>query len=157
MAMTMAASSKPKRQRKWHYTKPLHTSQKEFSVHLSRDLRKELGRRSLEARKGDTVKVLRGGGKVKGKQGKITGILRAKRMVYVEGIMRKKVDGTEKAIPLRPSNLLLIAVDTKDERRMQKRDAKGAAIAGTQAKHGAEGGKAAASHGNVSGAVKHGQ
>ena len=139
MAMTMAASSKPKRQRKWHYTKPLHTSQKEFSVHLSRDLRKELGRRSLEARKGDTVKVLRGGGKVKGKQGKITGILRAKRMAYVEGVVRKKVDGPEKAIPLRPSNLLLIAVEAKDDRRMKKREAKGKRYIGVQKQPGDEG------------------
>ncbi len=120
MANTIVASSKPKSQRKWYYTKPLHTSQKEFSAHLSKDLRKELGRRSLEVRRGDTVKVLRGGEKVFGKQGKITGIMRAKRMVFVEGIVRKKVDGTEKPIPLRPSNLLLVAIDTKDERRIMK-------------------------------------
>ncbi len=123
-SMAMVASSKPNRQRKWHYNRPLHASHKEFSVHLSRELRKELGKRSIECRKGDTVKVMRGGEKVLGKHGKVTAIVRAKRMVLVENIVRKKVDGTEKQIPLRPSNLLLVAIETKDERRMKKRQAK---------------------------------
>ena len=118
MANQIVASSKPSRQRKSYYDKPLHVSYKEFSMHLSRDLRKEVGRRSLEGRKGDTVKVMRGNKNVNGKQGKITGILRPKRMVFVEGIVRKKTDGTEKPVPLRPSNLLLVAIDTKDERRI---------------------------------------
>ena len=119
------ASSKPKRQRKWHYGKPLHASYKEFSAHLSRELRKELGRRSLEVRKGDTVRVLRGGDKVNGKQGKVTGVARAKRMVFIEGVVRKKVDGTEKPIPVRPSNLLVVAIDTKDERRIGRKTRNG--------------------------------
>ena len=84
------ASSQPKKQRKWYYTKPLHSSYKEFSVHLSKELRKDLGRRSLEVRKGDTVKVLRGGEKVNGKQGKVTGITRAKRMVFVYGVVKEQ-------------------------------------------------------------------
>ena len=113
------SSSKPKKQRKQHYTKALHTLQKELSMHLSKELRKNLGRRNLEARKEDTVKVMRGSEKFVGKQGKITLIKRKKRQVFIEGITRKKIDGTEIQVPFKPSNLLLVTIDEKDERRFK--------------------------------------
>ncbi len=116
-------SSQPKRQRKWHYSKALHLSHKEFSVHLSKELRGQLGRRNLEARKGDTVKVMRGDSKVISKQGKITAVMRRKRMVLVEGITRKKMDGKEIQIPVRPSNLMLVAIEEKDSRRLSAKKA----------------------------------
>nr|AJS12510.1 50S ribosomal protein L24P [uncultured archaeon] len=119
-------SSKPKKQRKWHYGKPLHILQKDFSVHLSKDLRKDLKRRSLEARTGDTVKIVRGDKKYSGKQGKITALVRNKRQVLIEGIVRKKVDGTEKQVPFRASNLLLVAIEEKDNKRMKNRKKAGA-------------------------------
>ena len=112
-------SSKPKKQRKQHYTKSLHALQKELSMHLSKELRKNLGRRNLEARKEDTVKVMRGSEKFVGKQGKITLIKRKKRQVFIEGITRKKIDGTEIQVPFKPSNLLLVTIDEKDERRFK--------------------------------------
>lgn len=118
--MERALSSKPRRQRKWHFDKPLHASRKDFSMHLSRELRKQVGARSLVGRKGDTVRVMRGGEKVIGKQGKITAVLREKRMVLVEGIVEKKASGTERQIPLRPSNLVLVALDEKDAKRFGK-------------------------------------
>ncbi len=113
------SSSKPKKQRKQHYTKALHILQKELSMHLSKELRKNLGRRNLEARKEDTVKVMRGSEKFVGKQGKITLIKRKKRQVFIEGITRKKIDGTEIQVPFKPSNLLLVTIDEKDERRFK--------------------------------------
>jgi len=117
-------SSKPKKQRKWHYSKPLHLIQKEFSVHLSKDLRKSVGKRSLEVRKGDTVKVLRGSEKYVGKQGKITSVLRQKRQVLIEGIIRKRTDGTEIPIPFRSSNLMLVTMEEKDDRRVKGKKVK---------------------------------
>ena len=114
-----AMSSKPKVQRKWHYEKPLHMSRKDFSAHLSKDLRKELGRRSLELRKGDTVKVMRG--KNRDKQGKVTGLRTGKRQVLIDGIMRKKVSGKEVHVPFRSSNLLITAIEEKDARRMKRK------------------------------------
>ena len=134
-------SSKPKKQRKWHYTKPLHQVQKEFSVHLSADLKKSLKKRNLEVKVEDTVKVMRGNKDFVGKTGKITSVIRNKRQVLIEGITRKKVDGTERQIPFRPSNLLLIAIDEKDERRVSKEKTIGSAKKGVAegkgAKHGA--------------------
>ncbi len=120
-------SSKPKVQRKWHHTKPLHTARKEFSGHLSKELRKELGRRSLEIRKGDTVKVMRGSEKYNGKSGKVTGFKTPKKQVLIEGIMRKKVSGKEIPVPFRASNLLITAIEDKDQRRFKGKTAKKAA------------------------------
>ena len=112
-------SSKPKKQRKHHYTKALHLKEKDFSMHLNKALRKALGKRSLEARKGDTVKIVRGDGKFVGKQGKITAVNRTKTQVFVENVTRKKMNGTEIQVPFRPSNLELVALEEKDNRRLK--------------------------------------
>ncbi|MCR4335886.1 MAG: 50S ribosomal protein L24 [archaeon] len=112
-------SSKPKKQRKWHYTKPLHLQQKEFGMHLSKDLKASIGKRSLDGRKGDTVQLMRGNEKFVGKQGKITAILRQKRQVLIEGMTRKRLDGTEIQIPFKASNLMIVNIDDKDSRRLK--------------------------------------
>lgn len=117
----MLTSSKPSRQRKWNYSKPLHQLRKEFSMHLSPDLRKALGKRSLEARVGDTVKVMRGNESYLNKQGKITALRTSKLQVLIEGITKKKGDGSEIQVPFRPSNLMLVAIDDKDKLRLNKR------------------------------------
>ncbi len=141
--MAEVTSSKPSSQRKWHYSKPLHKLRKGFSSHLSKELRKQLGRRSLELRRGDTVKVMRGGPKYLGKAGKVTGFKALKMQVLIEGIMRKKVSGAEIHVPFRASNLLITAIDEKDPRRLKNRKAKP-----QQAKANA-GGELGAEKGNV--------
>lgn len=112
-------SSKPKKQRKLHYTKALHAIQKDFGIHLTPELRKSIGKRSLEAKKGDTVKVLRGNKNFVGKRGVITAVRRNKRQLLIEGITRKRVDGTEIQVPFRPSNLILISIVEGDKKRMK--------------------------------------
>ncbi|MCR4368422.1 MAG: 50S ribosomal protein L24 [archaeon] len=112
-------SSKPKKQRKQHYTRPLHLKEKEFSMHLNKALRKALGKRSLEGRKGDTVRIMRGDEKFVGKQGKITAVKRSKIQVFVENVTRKKMNGTEIQVPFKPSNLELVALEEKDNRRLK--------------------------------------
>ena len=114
--MSIIKSSKPKKQRKQHYTMPLHMQQKSFAAHLSKELRKELRRRSLEIRKDDKVKIMKG--KHKGKSGKVVDVNRKKKQVFIEKIMAKKTDGREVGIPFRPSNLLLIEVARDDRKRL---------------------------------------
>jgi large subunit ribosomal protein L24 len=115
--MALMKSSKPKKQRKQHYTMQLHKRQKAFAAHLSKELRKELGRRSLEIRKDDKVKVMRG--KHTGKTGKVVDVRRKKIQVFIEKITVKKTDGREVGIPFRPSNLLLIEVARDDKERVK--------------------------------------
>ena len=117
-------SSKPKKQRKWHYTKPVGELSKDFGVHLDKELRKQVKVRSVQARKGDTVKIMRGNKEFVGKQGKLTSVLRKKRMVLIEGITKKKLNGTDRLVPFRPSNLLLVAFEDKDEKRFKRKTVK---------------------------------
>ncbi len=88
------------------FTAPLHERQKFAGVHLSKDLRAKLKKRSLPGRKGDKVKVLRG--KFKKKEGKIVSIDLKKPRVFVEGCVLKKQGGKEIMAPIHPSNLLLV-------------------------------------------------
>ncbi|MCX8158567.1 MAG: 50S ribosomal protein L24 [Candidatus Diapherotrites archaeon] len=85
---------------------------------LSKELRKSLKRRSLPLRKGDKVRIMRG--TYAGKDAKVIRIERKKNKVYLENITRKKSDGTEVNIPIDASNLQIIEVELKDERRFKK-------------------------------------
>ena len=111
-------SKKPKKQRKYKAKAPLHIKRKFINASLSKELRRRYERRSVPLRKGDTVKVL--AGKFKGKKAKISKI-RAKHMkIYIEGIQKKKMDGSMVDIPLRASNLQITELDLNDKRRFKK-------------------------------------
>lgn len=112
-------SSKPSKQRKAYYTRQLHELGKELSVHVGKDLRKQLGKRSVKARVGDKVKVVRG--KYKKKEGKIVRVNRQKKQIFIEGIIRKKAGGREIFIPFRGSNLMMLEV-TKEDKRIKGKD-----------------------------------
>ena len=62
-------SKKTRKQRKYLENAPLHIKQKFMGCHLIKELRKKYNKRSLSARKGDKVKILRG--QFKGQIGKI--------------------------------------------------------------------------------------
>ena len=98
-------SIKPKKQRKAVYKAPLHKRQKLVRAHLSKELIKQYKKRSLGLRKGDEVKIVRGG--FKGKTGKISDVDLKKLRVYIEGIKRKKTTGEDVNVPFNASNLIL--------------------------------------------------
>ena len=62
-------SIQPRKQRKALYTAPLHIRRKIMSANLSKDLRADIGKRSLPIRVGDKVQVVRGD--FKGHEGKV--------------------------------------------------------------------------------------
>ncbi|NPA47610.1 MAG: 50S ribosomal protein L24 [Thermococci archaeon] len=111
------SSKKPKKQRKFLYNAPLHLRHKMMSAHLSRELREKYGFRSIPVRKGDKVRIVRGSPEIVGKEGKIAEVDLKHYRVYVEGVTRKKVDGTEIFRPIHPSNLIVIDLDMSDEIR----------------------------------------
>jgi large subunit ribosomal protein L24 len=113
-------SSKPKKQRKAHYEKALHKKQQGLAAHLDKKLRKDLGKRSVSLRKGDSVKVLRGA--KKGKSGKITAINYKKGTVFVDKLVRKKANGEEIPLPVQASNLLVLDVDRSDAKRFRGKE-----------------------------------
>lgn len=108
---------KPDTERKKYYTEKLHKKKKRLHSHLSKELRSKLKskKRSLQVRKGDTVKVMRGPGK--GKQAKVSRVSTVKRKVFLEGVTIKTAKGRENALPLEASNLLLVALEQTKERK----------------------------------------
>ena len=110
-------SIQPRKQRKALYTAPLHIRRKIMSANLSKDLRADIGKRSLPIRVGDKVQVVRGD--FKGHEGKVESIDAKRYKVTVEGVTLSKPDGNAVLLPIHPSNLMIIEADLKDERRLK--------------------------------------
>ena len=109
-------SIQPRKQRKALYTAPLHIRRKLMSANLSKDLRADIGKRSLPIRVGDKVQVVRGD--FKGHEGKVESIDAKRYKVTVEGVTLSKPDGNAVLLPIHPSNLMIIEADLKDDRRL---------------------------------------
>ncbi len=114
------ASKQPRKQRKYLAKAPLHLKKKLLGVNLSKDLRKQQGKRNISVRKGDVVRIVRG--KFKGKKGKITSVKTKKAKVAVEGIQVKKLDGSKIDVLLQPSNLQIMELNMEDRKRKISRE-----------------------------------
>ncbi len=102
----MISSRKPRSQRKFRYTAPLHIRKKFVHAHLSKELREKLKKRAIQIKKGDKVRVLRG--RFKGKEGKVARVDLSKLKIYIEGMTIKKANGKESLYPIDPSNVMII-------------------------------------------------
>lgn len=100
---TWNSSKQPRKQRKYLAKAPLHIRKNFLRINLSKELRQKQGKRNMQVKKGDTVRITRG--KFRGKQGKIQDISLKDPRVTVEGIQVKKQDGSNTNVKLRPSNL----------------------------------------------------
>ena len=112
------SSKLPRKQRKYRANAPLHIRKKFIRINLSKELREKNNKRSISARKGDLVRILRG--KFKGKKGKILNVLLKNSKVVVEGIQIKKHDGSKVNFNLQPSNLQIIELELNDPKRKIK-------------------------------------
>jgi len=124
------ASPKPKVQRKAFYNAPLHLRHKLASAHLSKELRDKLGIRSLPVIVGDKVMIMKG--EHKGKTGKVAEVDLKGLWVKVEGITRKKADGTEVLVKFRPWNLLILDLNLKDKWRRRIIERRGGRVEALQ-------------------------
>lgn len=113
--MARPKSAKARKQRKYVLFAPLHIRRKFIASHLSDELRKQYGVRALPLRKGDEVVVMRG--KFRKRAGKVARIDTKKYRVYIEGVVIKRTEGTERQIGLHASNLLLTKLTLDDKRR----------------------------------------
>jgi large subunit ribosomal protein L24 len=104
-----------RKQRKRHYNKPLHQRKKELSAHLSPELKKKHGKRSVTVKKGDKVKIVRGN--FKGHEEEIKEVDYKKYVIKVKGATRKKSNGEEVLVPIRASNVVITTLDLSDARR----------------------------------------
>lgn len=110
-------STQPRKQRKYRYHAPLHIRQKMMSMHLDKSLQKEYKKRSMPARKGDEVKVMRGD--FRDKKGVISKIDLNALKVYVENVKIKKVSGQEVEAAFEPSNLKITRLNLDDKKRIK--------------------------------------
>ena len=111
------SSKKPRKQRKFRLGAPLHIKQKFVHTHLSKDLRKKYGKRSVGLRKGDKIKVM--AGQFRKLEGKVEKIDLKKTRVFVNGAEITKKDGTKKMLALNPSNLMITELNLDDKFRQK--------------------------------------
>ena len=112
-------SKQPRKQRKALYNAPAHARGKHLSAALSKDLRAQLGKRSLPIRTGDKVSVVRGD--FKGHEGEVLSVDYTSYKVTIEDVTLSKPDGTATFLPVDPSNLVIIEADLKDDRRIKNK------------------------------------
>ena len=105
----------PGKQRKALFNAPAHIRHKLMAAPLSSELAASKGAKTLPVRKGDTVRILRGDNK--GFEGKISRIdLKAYR-IYLEGLTREKVDGTNIFLAVHPSKVQIRTLSLDDKWR----------------------------------------
>jgi len=113
---TWNTSTQPRKQRKYRHNAPIHVRRKFLSAHLSKHLRKEYGRRSVKLRTEDVVKIMRG--EFAKKEGKVQKVDISNSTVFVEGVSKKKAGGKEFQVPVQSSNVQIVELNLKDEKRV---------------------------------------
>ena len=112
----------PDKQRKMLFNAPAHIRHKLMSAPLSRELTASKGAKTLPVRRGDTILIKRGDNK--GFEGKISRVdLKAYR-IYIEGLTREKVDGTNIFLPIHPSKVEIRNLNLDDKWRKEILDRK---------------------------------
>jgi len=89
-----------------------------FGSRLSDDLRDKHKRRTLRARKGDSVKIVRGG--FKGIEGKVARVDGENGKLYVEGVNQEKIAGGTSLAPIDASKVIITGLNLDDKLRKRK-------------------------------------
>ena len=105
------SSKQPRRQRKYKANAPLHLRKKFVRANLSKELREKQGKRNMQLKKNDVVKIKRG--KFKGREGKVLEIKLKTLGIVVEGMQVKKQDGSKANVKLQASNLQIIELSER--------------------------------------------
>ena len=115
-----SVSSQRRKSRKAYFTAASSLRRKLLSCHLSKDLSKTHQARSIPVRKGDSIKVLRGGNK--GREGKVMSVYRRRWCIYVDKMVKEKINGQQAQIPIHPSNCEITALKLdKDRKKLLER------------------------------------
>ena len=113
------SSKQPRKQVKFRANAPNHIKKTFMGSTLDKPLRTKYGRRNIEVRKGDEVKIMRG--KFKGKQGKVGDADIKNTRIQVDGIQRAGKGGGEKLITwFHPSKVKIIILNTDDKKRLKR-------------------------------------
>jgi large subunit ribosomal protein L24 len=111
-------SRQPRKQIKFRSNAPNHIARKFMGSHLDKGLRDKYGIRSIEVRKGDEVKIMRG--KFKGKVGKVGVVEVCRTRIQVDGVSRTKKGGEKVETWFHPSSVKIISLNVDDKMRMKR-------------------------------------
>ena len=112
---------KPNKQRKRLYQSAIHKKRKSLVAPIDKTIRKEVNKKKLTIRKGDTVKVMVGDNK--GKSGKVESVDYTKTRIFIKDLKYKNNKGQEKLLPFKASNLMLTNVVLNDSKRIKLKKA----------------------------------
>jgi large subunit ribosomal protein L24 len=104
----------PRKQRKRLHNAPAHFRHKYMAAPLASDLYSK-GAKSLPVRKGDTVRVVRGDHA--GFEGKVSRVDLKRYRIFLEGLTREKVDGTNIFVSVHPSKVMIKNLKLDDKWR----------------------------------------
>ena len=107
----------PGKQRKMMFNAPAHIRHKLMAAPLSSELAASKGAKTLPVRKGDTVCILRGDNK--GFEGKVSRVDLKTYRIYLEGLTREKVDGTNIFLAVHPSKVQIRNLNLDDKWRKE--------------------------------------
>jgi large subunit ribosomal protein L24 len=105
----------PRKQRKRLFNAPAHVRHKLMAAPLAPELISSRGVKSLPVRKGDTVRVIRGDHT--GFEGKVSRVDLKRYRIFLEGLTREKVDGTNIFVSVHPSKVMIKNLKLDDKWR----------------------------------------
>jgi large subunit ribosomal protein L24 len=105
----------PRKQRKRLFNAPAHLRHKFMGAPLSPELVSSKGAKTLPVRKGDTVRVVRGDHT--GFEGKVSRVDLKRYRIFLEGLTREKVDGTNIFVSVHPSKVMIKNLKLDDKWR----------------------------------------
>jgi len=110
---------KPTKVRNYQIYRATYTTRsKQLGSHLSKDLQKKYGKRSIRITLGDTVKVIRG--EYRGVDGKVSKIEMTRSSIAIEGIKKEKSRGEKFDILIPASNVVVTGLNLDDHWRKTK-------------------------------------
>jgi large subunit ribosomal protein L24 len=112
---TTKAVKDPRKQRKRLYNAPAHIRHKLMAAPLAPELIRSKGVKSLPVKKGDTVRVVRGDHI--GFEGKVNRVDMKRYRIFLEGLTREKVDGTNIFVSVHPSKVMIKNLKLDDKWR----------------------------------------
>ena len=116
---TWKSSKQPRKQVKFRANAPNHIKRTFMGATSDKALRAKYGMRSIEVRKGDEVKVMRG--KFAKKQGKVGKVDVKNTRIQIDGLQRAKKGGEKVETWFHPSNVKIIVLDVSDRKRLKRK------------------------------------
>ena len=116
----MIQSAKPRVQRLFRFTAPMHQRQHFMNAHVDKSLKAKLGltKRAIRLAKGDTVRVM--SGSKRGSTGKVTEVDLRRGRIKVSTLMKKNAKGKEFSISISPANVYITDLNLTDKVRADR-------------------------------------